>query len=169
MANKEKVSAAFEGVRNLKIGILKLSYAAAAHGTTIETGTAKYSVPDYARQLAGETADLLTALNSKSIEVDTLLKKKTPGGMFNQEKMYLENIRQGLQDVSNAVETGKATITKDGSVYSILEYERQLLSEIDKIENGLRADINKLKTELDNKFMDYAPGEKASGPMFTAE
>lgn len=169
MANKEKVSAAFEGVRNLKIGILKLSYAAAAHGATIETCTAKHSVPDYARQLAGETADLLTALNSKSIEVDTLLKKKTPGGMFNQEKMYLENIRKGLQDVSNALETGKATITENGRVYSILEYERQLLSEVDKIENGLRADIEKLKMELDNKFINRAPGGKASGPMFTAE
>ena len=89
--------------------------------------------------------------------------------MFNQEKMYLKNIRQGLQDVSNAVETGNATITKDGSVYSILEYERRLLSEVDNIENGLRADINKLKTELDNKFTDHAPGGKASGPMFTAE
>lgn len=169
MANKEKVSAAFEGVRNLKIGILKLSYAAAAHGATIKAGTTNYSVPDYARLLAGETADLLTALNSKSIEFDTLLNKKTPGGMFNTEKMYLESIKQGLQDVSNAVETGKATITKDGSVYSILEYERRLLSEVDKIENGLRADINKLKTELDNKFMDHAPGGKASGPMFTVE
>lgn len=169
MANKEKVSAAFEEVRNLKIGILKLSYAAAAHGTTIETGTAKYSVPDYARQLAGETADLLTALNSKSIEVDTLLKKKTPGGMLNQEKMYLEKIRQGLHDVSNAVETGKATITKDGSVYSILEYERKLLSDVDKIENSLRADIEILKSELDKKFINRAPGGKASGPMFTVE
>lgn len=89
--------------------------------------------------------------------------------MFNQEKMYLENIRQGLQDVSNAVENGKVTITKNGSVYSILEYERKLLSEVDKIENGLRVDINKLKTELENKFMDHAPGGKASGPMFTVE
>ena len=169
MANKEKVSVAFERVRNLKIGILKLSYTAATHGTTIKAGSANYSVPDYARQLAGETADLLTALNSKSIEVDTLLKKKTPGGMFNQEKMYLENIRKGLQDVSNAVETGEATITKGGSAYSILEYERQLLSEVDKIENGLKADMSKLKTELDNKFMDRAPGGKASGPMLTAE
>lgn len=169
MVRTEKASAAFERVRNIKIGLLKLSYAAAAHGTTIETGTAKHSVPDYARQLAGETADLLTSLNSKSIEVDTLLKKKTPGGMFNQEKMYLENIRQGLHDVSNAVENGKATITKDGSAFSVLEYERKLLSEVDKIENGLRADINKLKTELDNKFINRAPGGKASGPMFTAE
>lgn len=169
MANKEKASAAFERVRNIKIGLLKLSYAAAAHGATIKAGTANYSVPDYARQLAWETADLLTSLNSQSIKIDTLLKKKTPGGMFNQEKMYLENIRQGLHDVSNAVENGKATITKDGSVYSILEYERKLLSEVDKIENGLRADINKLKTELNDKFMDHAPGGKASGPMFTAE
>lgn len=169
MVRTEKASAAFERVRNLKIGILKLSYAAAAHGATIKAGTANYSVPDYARQLAGETADLLTAFNSKSNEVDKLLKKKTPGEMFNQEKIYLENIRQGLQDVSNAVENGKATITKDGSVYSILEYERKLLSEVDKIENGLREDINKLKTELDNKFMDHAPGGKASGPMFTVE
>jgi hypothetical protein len=169
MVRTEKASAAFERVRNIKVGLLKLSYAAATHGTTIETGTAKHSVPDYARQLAGETADLLTSVNSKSIEVDTLLKKKTPGGMFNQEKMYLENIRQGLQDVSNAVENGKVTITKNGSVYSILEYERKLLSEVDKIENGLRVDINKLKTELENKFMDHAPGGKASGPMFTVE
>ena len=89
--------------------------------------------------------------------------------MFNQEKMYLENIRKGLQDVSNALETGKATITENGRVYSILEYERQLLSEVDKIENGLRADIEKLKMELDNKFINRAPGGKASGPMFTAE
>lgn len=169
MVRTEKASAAFERVRNLKMGILKLSYAAAAHGATIKAGTTNYSVPDYARQLAGETADLLTSLNSKSIEVDTLLKKKTPGEMFNQEKIYLENIRQGLQDVSNAVENGKAAITKDGSVYSILEYERKLLSEVDKIENGLRAGINKLKKELDNKFMDHAPGGKASGPMFTVE
>ena len=169
MVRTEKASAAFERVRNIKVGLLKLSYAAAAHGATIETGTAKHSVPDYARQLAGETADLLTSLNSKSIEVDTLLKKKTPGGMFNQEKMYLENIRQGLHDVSNAVENGKATITKDGSAFSVLEYERKLLSEVDKIENGLRADIEKLKMELDNKFINRAPGGKASGPMFTAE
>lgn len=169
MANKEKVGTVFERVRNLKMGLLKLSYAAAAHGATIKAGTANYSVPDYARQLAGETADMLTAFDSTSNKMDTLFKKKTPGEMFIQEKIYLESIRRGLYDVSNAVENGKATITKDGIVYSILEYERRLLSKVDKIENGLKADINKLKTELDNKFTDHAPGGKASGPMFTVE
>lgn len=165
MSKNKKINEIFEGIRNVKMGLLKLSYASAAHGKTIKSNGEEYSVPAFGRKLASDVESLTSDLRSGAVLADSLVKENALSGTFSKPLMYMDNLKQALLKISNTVEGKQVAIVMNNKCYSVIEYEHKLLSDIEIIESSVKSEALNLQTALSKKFTDGIIKGNAHGPI----
>ncbi len=168
MEKTKKITEVYNELKNIKMGLLKLSYAAAAHGQTIRNAGRDYTVPEFCRELAANADDLHRELNTRVVLIDVLANKNRQGDTFTMQRLRLETLKQGLLEISSTVESDKAIICKGDKHYTIFQYERKLISDIESIERELKNDASTIGTALDKKFKPNTVIGMATGPLTEA-
>ena len=168
MKKENDIKKTYEELKNIKMGLLNLTYTAALHGKTIENHGREYTVPEFSRELACSVDSLNSELEYRAMEYNVLMNKKTHGETFVLSRARLEILKKGLLEVASAVERDKVTIKKGDKVYSVLNYERKLISDIESLEKDIKADVSKIRTALDNKFKPDTAMGMATGPLIEA-